>query len=168
MHHRPRAGPGGAPPGSAGRRARRRLLDAASEAIKARTGTAPDGDLTIRDAPSRANAPAVPSHLQAYPALSPPFFDKAGGADHKFAMWLTYPTDLEAIAAGFVNHFHWEVIRVPGDKLAADLFGVPLHGNGDALKKRARARAYAEMSERRVSAERSRKKTRLAGQWGAV
>ena len=106
-----RAGGGGA---SA---ARRTLLDGAAHILRKHNfDESATGSAQLRDNESRANTPPIPSTLRAYPALQPPFFDKAAGASHKFMMSLHYQDVFDALAGKYDNHYKWEVIRIPEDK----------------------------------------------------
>ena len=114
MRTNPAAAKQAAAGGEAASAARRRLMDGLQGAAKeAGLEDRVSGDAKLRDAEGRANAPPVPSAVRAYPALQPPFFDRTAGADHKFVMGLTYPTDLEAVAAHFVNTYTWDLIEIP-------------------------------------------------------
>lgn len=100
--------------GKAASAARRKLLDGVRGILKEHgVLDKASGDAKLRDLEARANAPPVPSDLRAYPRLGPPFFDVASGAARTFEMSLTYPTNLEAVAAHFVNRYSWEIIHVP-------------------------------------------------------
>lgn len=76
-----------------------------------------EGSATLRNSPNRINAPAWPSKLLSYPALSPPFFDRATGASHSFEMVITYPDVIDALAGRFHNRFQWDLIKVDEDKI---------------------------------------------------
>ena len=105
-------------PGPVGSAARKRILDTLSGLISENKLEANfEADASLRNNEERVNASAYPSKLAAYPALAPPFFDRAAGASHKFTMSLTYPDNLSAVAHGFVNRYAWEVIHIPGDRM---------------------------------------------------
>ena len=97
--------------------ARRTLLDGVADVLNTQgTPERADGDARLTNLESRANTPPIPSSLHAYPTLGPPYFDRAAGATHTFAMNLYYDDVIDALAGAYFNHYTWSVIRVPDDQ----------------------------------------------------
>ncbi len=98
---------------SGGTAARRELLERYRRYLGFRSSSTADGDTRLTEGVARANAPALSSTLQAYPALEPPFNDKASDQTHTFAMQLSFTHWSEAFAG---YHYEWQLIEVDEDK----------------------------------------------------
>ncbi|MCP3142028.1 hypothetical protein [Pyxidicoccus xibeiensis] len=84
-----------------------------------RTPSGQPGNTVVTDAPSRVNAPPLPSRMSVHPALEPPHFDAALGAVHHFTMSIQWPDVYEALGNAFGGwRYEWDLIRVRESDIA--------------------------------------------------
>ncbi len=83
----------------------------AGRVIEAR---APTGDQPAGDAPSRANAPAIPAQLLSYPPLEPPLFDSSIRSAPRFVMSFDYTNPFQVFAR---YSYDWSYVRVPDERI---------------------------------------------------
>ncbi|MCY1019276.1 eCIS core domain-containing protein [Pyxidicoccus sp. MSG2] len=84
-----------------------------------RMPSAQPGNTQVTDAPSRVNAPPLPSQMTVYPALEPPHFDAAIDAVHHFTMSIQWSDVYEALGNAFGGWtYEWDLIKVRDSDIA--------------------------------------------------